>query len=112
MTSILLPTGLVVFGALACVLSAYAMATRADLLDPNTVDPFKGHDDHDPSADTLSGLGADVATTPPATTGGWQVSVLSSLHQVEDLLDSLESHGVAEREVVTLGGNCFAVRWR
>jgi hypothetical protein len=112
MISILLPTGFVIFGALACFIAAYAMATRTELLEPSTVDPFKGNDEHDPSADTLTGLGAEVPTTPPTATGGWQVAVLANLSQVEDLLDSLESHGVAEREVVTLGGNCFAVRWR
>jgi hypothetical protein len=113
MLSLSLSAGLTLFGALACVVAVYAMATRTDiLLDPATVDPFKDQEEHDPSADTLAGLGAEVPTTPPAATGGWQLKVLSNLSQVEDLLDSLEAHGVAEREVVTLGGNCFAVRWR
>jgi hypothetical protein len=48
----------------------------------------------------------------PAPTACWHVATLASLNQVEDLLDCLEARGVAEREVVTLEDNLFAVRWR
>jgi hypothetical protein len=61
-------------------------------------------------ADTLP-LTASVDVTP-APAAGWQVATLANLSQVEDLLDSLEAHGVTEREVVTLQNNLFAVRWR
>ena len=61
-------------------------------------------------ADTLP-LTASVDVTP-APTVAWQVATLADLGQVEDLLDSLEAHGITEREVVTLQNNLFAVRWR
>ena len=51
----------------------------------------------------------DVTPAPPAA---WQIATASSLGEVEDILDSLEAHGVTEREVVTLQNNMFAVRWR
>jgi hypothetical protein len=61
-------------------------------------------------ADTLP-LSASVEVTP-APVVGWQIATLADLSKVEDLLDSLEAHGVAEREVVALQNNLFAVRWR
>jgi hypothetical protein len=62
------------------------------------------------AADTLP-LSASVEVTPPPA-AGWQFATVASLSEVEDLLDSLESHGVAEREVVTVQNNRFTVRWR
>ena len=62
------------------------------------------------SSDTLP-ISASVDVTPlPAAC--WHVATLANLNQVEDLLDCLEARGVAEREVVTLEDNLFAVRWR
>ena len=63
----------------------------------------------------LPTLESDVAntspfgTTPPVV--GWQIANSASLTEVEDLLDSLENQGVAEREV-TLQSDRFAVRWQ
>lgn len=42
----------------------------------------------------------------------WQMTTVSALCEAEDILDSLEAHGIAERELVVLGNSCFAVRWR
>ncbi len=73
------------------------------------VDPFQAPPSADPSADTLSS--AVEQTTPPAGPT-WTVRTVATLRQVEDLLDSLEAHGVAEKEVIALQDNLFAVRWR
>jgi hypothetical protein len=43
---------------------------------------------------------------------GWSIVTLSRLCEVEDLLDSLEAHGVCEREVRMMGNNNFRVRWK
>ncbi|HET6573061.1 MAG TPA: hypothetical protein VFG68_05630 [Fimbriiglobus sp.] len=48
----------------------------------------------------------------PAPAANWHVATLANLSQVEDLLDCLEARGIAEREVVTLENDLFAVRWR
>ncbi len=60
----------------------------------------------DPAADTVAG----GQRTPSRTE--WQLTTVSDLTAAEDLLDSLEAHGYAERELVVLGNSCFAVRWR
>ena len=44
--------------------------------------------------------------------GEWTLTTRTSLTQVEDLLDWLEAQGVSEREVLVLGDNSFAIRWR
>ncbi len=82
--------------------------------EPATAAPF-APGSVDPSADTLAGSSELVRTvlnplTTPAT--DWQVATLANLCEVEDLLDSLEAHGVCDREVTTLAADCFAVRWR
>jgi hypothetical protein len=64
----------------------------------------------DPASDTLR-VEASVETPSPATTD-WHVATFADLRQVEDMLDWLESRGIAEREVHSLAGNAFAVRWR
>jgi hypothetical protein len=46
----------------------------------------------------------------PATE--WQLTSVVDLHAAEDLLDCLEAHGYAERELVVTGNATFAVRWR
>jgi hypothetical protein len=53
-----------------------------------------------------------VSATPLPAAAGWQVATRSSLREVEDLLDWLEAHGFARREVVALQDGLFAVRWR
>ena len=42
----------------------------------------------------------------------WQLAAVSDLGAAEDLLDCLEAHGYAERELVVTGNATFAVRWR
>ena len=89
----------------------YAIATRTDAVPAGVVDPFQPAVGSDPSADTLPTGCAMSKTTPPTATD-WQVTTLTNLSQVEDLLDCLEANGFAEREVLTLGNATFAVRWR
>lgn len=42
----------------------------------------------------------------------WQLTCVADLNAAEDLLDCLEAHGYAERELVVTGNATFAVRWR
>jgi hypothetical protein len=65
----------------------------------------------DTAEDTLP-LSASVEVTPSPAAVCWQFATLSDLSEVEDMLDSLEAHGIVEREVVALDNNLFAVRWR
>jgi hypothetical protein len=60
--------------------------------------------------DTLP-LSASLDVTP-APVASWQIATLTTLSEVEDLLDCLEAHDVGEREVIALDNNRFAVRWR
>ena len=76
-----------------------------------TIDPFHIPKGSDPSSDTLPGVGSELKTVFAPTTN-WQSVTISSLSRVRDLLDSLEAHGVNEREVVTLSDESFLVRWR
>ena len=71
-------------------------------------------------ADTVVGLGSASADTlstggnhlTPATRTDWRLATVSALCDAEDMLDTLEYQGYAERELVVLGNSCFAVRWR
>lgn len=90
---------------------AYAMAVRAGVLEPGTVNPFTTTPPVDPAAETVNGASDLVQTTAPVGKP-WQTKTLANLRQVEDLLDSLEAHGFGEREVHILGESTFAVRWR
>jgi hypothetical protein len=45
-------------------------------------------------------------------TGEWHLQSVSDLTESENLLDSLEACGFADREFVVLGDYRFAVRWR
>ncbi len=104
--------------AAAILVTLFAVLTaHTGALNPAVVDPFApASPATDPSADTISGGGSLVRTAfaPPSAAGatGWQVATLSSLSDVEDLLDSLEVHGVRDREVVTVTDDQFAVRWK
>lgn len=60
----------------------------------------------DPAADTVGG-----GTRTPAR-ADWQLTAVNDLSAAEDLLDCLEAHGYAERELVVTGNSSFAVRWR
>jgi hypothetical protein len=61
----------------------------------------------DPSV-TLS----DRNAAPGEPCGEWQLTTVACLTDAEELLDTLENQGVAERELVVLGNSTFAVRWR
>ncbi len=60
----------------------------------------------DPAAETLSSDDSAVGHRE------WHVTTVTSLSDAEDMLDCLESNGFAERELVVLGNQSFAVRWR
>ncbi|MGL6074455.1 MAG: hypothetical protein ACRC8S_09875 [Fimbriiglobus sp.] len=64
-----------------------------------------------PSEDTVGGEQAIVQTVLVGKSD-WQIATLSSLSDVEDMLDSLEAHGIENREVHCLANNVFAVRWK
>jgi len=96
------------FGVLSV---AYAMAVRASVLEPGTVNPFASPTTADPAAETLPQACDVEQTTAPIGTP-WQTKTLSNLRHVEDLLDCLEAQGIKEREVHILGESTFAVRWR
>lgn len=78
-----------------------AIQARPALADENTVVGLA-----DPAGETLSG---DTATHVRAD---WQLRTVDDLSHAEELLDSLESNGYQDRELVVLGNSCFAVRWR
>ena len=67
---------------------------------------------------TVVGLGDAAAETladgrqSPGGAGVWNLATVCDLTDAEDLLDSLEARGVADRELVVLGNASFAVRWR
>lgn len=109
--SILLPMLLVSVVAIVSMAALYAVATR-NVLQPATVEPFAIPAGHDPSADTLPTTGSALLKTAQPATGEWKVTTIHNLTQVEDFLDSLEAHGVTEREILTLGDSTFAIRWR
>lgn len=111
MTGLLLATVLTAAASIVTLVVLYAVATRTDAVPAGVVDPFQPTVGSDPSADTLPTGCAMSKTTPPAS-ADWQVATLTNLSQVEDLLDSLEANGFAEREVLALGNSSFAVRWR
>lgn len=46
------------------------------------------------------------------TRADWQLTTVDDPTDAEDLLDSLECRGYADRELVVLGNSCFAIRWR
>ena len=91
-------------------------AARGHVLQPATVDPFAPAGTTDPSADTLAGSSELVRTRlaprKADPNAAWHVTTLDNLSAVEDLLDSLEAHGVGACEVSTLSAACFAVRWQ
>ena len=42
----------------------------------------------------------------------WNLVTVASITAAQEMLDSLEAQGFAEREFVVLGKSSFAVRWR
>ena len=63
------------------------------------------------ASDTLEG-GMNYRIFPPSRPGEWQIMSCESIREAEQTLDSLENHGVVEREMLALSNNCFAVRWK
>lgn len=103
MTAILLSLALVSLVAVAG-LAASVVVGRSE----ERVDPFLPGV-ADPSHDTLH----DEATVKTVfVEPKWHTATVPSLSRATDLLDSLEAHGVREREVVTLADERFLVRWR
>ena len=101
------------FGTIAAAIGLGFLAvivTRPTLFQATVAHPFDAVGTSDPAADTLSSE-AILQTTFGLNTG-WKLVTLNRLSDVEDLLDSLESSHIAEREVHTLGNSSFAVRWR
>jgi len=94
----------------ACLSISAVAATSSGGVHPSTVNPFSAGVP-DPSADTIQNEQAMIRTVL-APAHDWQVATFVSLSEVEDLLDSLEAHGVQGGEVIAVTDHCFAVRWK
>lgn len=98
---------LLTFSAVAVALTAvYVLITQskeAALAGADTVVGLA-----DPASDTLA-TGHNLTA---ATRTDWHLTTVSALCDAEELLDTLEYQGYAERELVVMGNSCFAVRWR
>jgi hypothetical protein len=94
----------IVAGAAVSLTAFYVMATQA------AVRPALAGDN------TAVGLADAAAETridhPKRVSTEWQLATVDDLSRAEDLLDSLEANGFADRELVVLGNSCFAVRYR
>lgn len=100
---LLLPT--ILLAAVAVSLMA-VHSSRGGVFAP-VIDPDVAND----TAETLAGsTGMMTVLNPPPT--DWQMATLHSLAEVEDLLDSLEAHGIASREVTAVNNTTFTVRWK
>ena len=100
---------LFLIGGMIALTAVFVVATQVE----EAVNPFLAGEATsvelaDPAAVTLTAV---HAVTPPPV-GEWELRTLSSLADAQDLLDCLERHGIAERELVILGKASFAVRWR
>ena len=111
MTALLLPAMMVAFVAVFMLIAAVAVAVRQDVLQPVTVDPFYGTEQGTSSSDTAA-MSSEMVQTVLVPKSEWQSGNFRSLSQVEDMLDTLEAHGFASREVVMLTDDCFTVRWK
>ena len=96
---------LLLCGTAIAVTALFVVAKPADAIlsgEPTAV-PLS-----DPAAETL----ADNSGEHNAVRTDWQLAMMDSLTDAEELLDSLEAHGVEHRELLILGNATFAVRWR
>jgi len=97
--------------AAAASLTIWAMAMVATMANPKlqpAAYPF-APGSADPAADTLVGQGQiETVFSEPQ----WTSLTLSSLSEVETLLDRLEACRVPHREVITMGNAAFCVRWK
>lgn len=84
-----------------------AVVVQDPTLQPAMVNPFAGSTVTDPTAETLA-----VGAADPTLAGDWQQVELSSLSEVENLLDTLEAGRVRHREMSVVGNDKFVVRWR
>ena len=100
---------IVLFAATIAAMSV--VATRSAVSEAAFASPFGSIGLRDQSADTLQG-GTAFRVFPPAAPGEWQVLTCDTLRDVENTLDSLENHGIRDREVVAMSNSCFAVRWK
>lgn len=108
-TMTFLTISFVVFAA-AIAATSVAMS-RSTVCEPAFASPFTHVGVRDQSADTMEG-GTALSVYPASQPGEWQVLTCDTLRDVENTLDSLENHGVMEREVVAMANACFAVRWK
>jgi hypothetical protein len=102
-------TLLTVAGIVTVLTAVYAVATKAE-----QVELFANEttlSDAEIAAETMA-TGRHLATTPPPVQTDWQLATVNALSDAEELLDTLENQGYAERELVVLGDSCFAIRWR
>ena len=105
MLSLLLPTAILTAAAVMSLVALYAV--RAGVFAPVAeAGPSLT------SADTVIGAGELVRTVISPRQPEWHTATLHSLTEVENLLDSLEAHGIASREVQVVNGGTFAVRWK
>ena len=109
MLTLMLPT--VVLTAAAVISLVAVFAVKAGVFAP-VADPQLTPGVSDPTSVTLAGSSELVRTVLAPRQPEWQTATLHSLADVEDLLDSLESHGVASREVTVVNNSTFAVRWK
>jgi hypothetical protein len=95
----------IVAGAVVSLTALFVMATqvaaRPALAGDNTVVGLA-----DAAAETQRMGASDRANTQ------WQLTTVDDLSRAEDVLDSLEACGFADRELIVLGNSCFAIRYR
>ncbi len=109
MSAFLIPT-LIAFASVAvCFMFAMAVVRHPSLAS-ETVDPFAGNRPGVSSQDTIASEA--MAQTILSDRPEWKLTMLTKLRDVEDFLDYLENHNIADREVHTLGNSSFAVRWK
>ena len=99
----------VIFAAAVAALSVTMQ--RAPVAEKILTSPFGLVGSAYPSEDTLEG-GMTCRVFQPSKTGEWQLKTCDTLREVENTLDSLENHGILEREVVVMSNSCFALRWK
>ena len=107
-------TPLILLAAATLLTALAALAVQTQALPAGTVDPFAAPArPRDPASDTITS-DAMTRTAPPVqrSQSEWNVRTLTTLSEVETLLDRLEACGVTVREVNTIGAEGFAVRWK
>jgi hypothetical protein len=104
---------LVLIGGLALAIAAvFVRSSRAYEVVPSLAGaaPAAGTAGTETLSAAATGTDEHRAFDLPRT--DWQMATVADLAAAEDLLDSLENHGFAERELIVLGNASFAVRWR